>query len=119
MMILSRGKMPAASKLSSEKPGRSGNAMLRLTASACSGAGAAANSLALDDVAANHLQQIRHSGTRHRLAEHAAGGEEIIRHQRRRAHSFPFDVTVVDDLDRGVIGLDRLSNPLRRERRLR
>ncbi len=37
-MAWSGGNMPAASKVSSEKPGRSGSAMVRLTASACSGA---------------------------------------------------------------------------------
>jgi len=46
------------------------------------------------------MQQIRQGGARNGLAEHAAGGEEIVRHQGRRAQSFPFDVAVVDDLDR-------------------
>jgi hypothetical protein len=50
------------------------------------------------------------------LAEHAAGGEEIIGNKRRRAHRLPFDVAVVDDLDRGMVGLDRLHHPLRGER---
>src|SRR6202011_6282081 len=46
-------------------------------------------------------------------------GEEIIRHQRRRAQGLPVNVAVVDDLDRRVIGLDRLRHPLSRKRRLR
>ena len=44
-------------------------------------------------------------------AEHAAGGEEIVCHQRRRAQGLPFEVTVVDDLDRRQIGLDRRLRP--------
>ena len=45
-------------------------------------------------------QQIGRRGSRDRLAEHAAGGEEIIRHQDRRAHGLPRAVAVIDDLDR-------------------
>src|SRR2546422_256734 len=83
------------------------------------GPGAAPGLLAVDDGAALDREQVRRLGARHRLAEHAAGGEEIIGNKRRRAHRLPFDVAVVDDLDRGMIGLDRLHHPLRGERSFR
>ena len=83
------------------------------------GAGAAADLTVVDDGAAGDLQEIRRLGARHGLAEHAAGGEEIIRHQCRRAHGFPFDVAVVDQLDRGIIRLDAFGHPLGGERLFR
>ena len=83
------------------------------------GAGAAPDFVAVDDGAADDVEQIGRGGSRHRFAEHAAGGKEIVRHQSRRAHGLPFDVAVVDDLDRRQIGLDRLRDRVGRERRLR
>jgi len=56
-------------------------------------------STSLMDGAADYLEQIRALWLRDRRAEHAAGGEEIVRHQ-RRAPSFPLDVAIIDDLDR-------------------
>ena len=74
------------------------------------GAGAAADFSAVDDGAADHVEQIGCGGSRHRLAEHAAGGKEIVRHQSRRADGLPVGVAVVDDLDRRQIGLDGLRD---------
>jgi len=75
--------------------------------------------LAVDDGAAGDLEQVGHRRTRHRLAEHAAGGEEIIRHQSRRAHRLPVDVAVIDNFDGRIMRLDRLGHPLGGERRFR
>ena len=55
----------------------------------------------------------------HGLSEHAAGGKEIIRHQRRRADGLPIGITIIDDLDGGQIRLDGLRDGVRREWRLR
>ena len=54
---------------------------------------------AVDQRAADHVKQIGRGRSRHRLAEHAAGGEEIVRHQGRRAQGLPVDIAVIDDLD--------------------
>src|SRR5882724_7033695 len=55
------------------------------------GAGAAAGFIAVDDGAAGDLEQVGRLVARNRLAEHAAGGEEVISDERRRAHRLPFD----------------------------
>ena len=78
------------------------------------GAGAAAGFDAVDEGAADHFQQVRRGRSRHRLSEHAAGGKEIVGHQSRRAEGLPIDIALIDDLDRRMIGLDRLARPSRR-----
>jgi hypothetical protein len=57
------------------------------------------------------MKHIGQADARDGFAEHATGGEEIVGHQRRRAQRLPVDVAVVDDLDRGQIGLDRFASP--------
>ena len=83
------------------------------------GAGAAADFNTVDDSAADHVEQIGCGGERYRRAEYAAGGKEIVGDQHRRADRLPFDVAVVDDLDRRQIGLDRPRNAVGRERCVR
>jgi hypothetical protein len=81
------------------------------------GAGALRDVNAVDDGAADDLQQIRCDRSRHRLSKHATGREEIVSHQCRRAQRLPVGVTIIDYFDRRQIGLDRLYDRIRRKRR--
>jgi hypothetical protein len=83
------------------------------------GAGASSILNPVDHGATDDIKQIGSCGSRHRGSEHAAGGEEIVRHQSRRTDGLPVGIAVIDDLDGGQICLDRLRDGLRRERRPR
>ncbi len=105
-----------AAALSSEMIGEPGERVVGMAQHI--GAGAAPLLLAVDDGASRDRAQIGCGDARHRFAEHAARREEVVGDQRRRAQRLPFDVAVVDDLDRWMIGLDRLGDPFGGERRL-
>src|SRR3954454_8854909 len=54
---------------------------------------------AVDERAADDAEHVRRGGPRHRLAEHAAGGEKVVRHQRRSSQRLPMLIAVIDNVD--------------------
>ena len=73
---------------------------------------------AIDDGPAGHSQQVWRGGSRYGVAEHATGGKEIIRNQRRSTERLPLLITIIDDLDRRQISVYGVRNVLCREWRV-